>query len=302
MWAECIQEYVYENFTVDPWIQEITKRKINFNKTYKRRQEILYRGEFQPKPKMIIILNAEQINPKTLKDINEYLRMQTVVCYDSSLFYPADSIVRHIKKPIKHYFLNEDATAPQKFLYSIFEKRLVPLSKDPEIKVHEYTRQHRDLSKLPKPVISCSVDYDRSGIENKITKGDLAYATTSNWRFSLEDDRYYLHSGIYCYIDSMSKRDDVQRITSHPTYTSYKFRVVPNIKFQKVQSPHLIDKLPPWRFKSGSIIVPKVLHSYLDAKRIYSAVNMFLGNLQFYIVGNLTEVTIGNVTEAIEIL
>lgn len=284
VWAECINEYIYENFSVEPWIQEMSKRKLDFDDTFKKRRHVLYRSDNQPPIRLVIILNAEQINVKTLEDINEYLHCQTVVCFDSTLFCPSDSIIYKVKKPIKHYFLNEDASNQQKFLYSIMEKRLIPLSKDPEIKVSEYTKTRQDISKLPRPLISCDTNYDQSKIDNKLTRGDLHYVTKSNWRYSLEEDRYFLHEGIYVTIDSMSRKEGILRVTSHPTYTSYKFKVVPNAGYQHVQTPHLVDNLPIWRFARGGIIVPKVLRSYMDAKRIYAAVGMFEKSLQFFII------------------
>lgn len=284
IWAEVIDEFIYENYTVDSWIQGLTKHPIDFEKVRKVRDRILYRGDNQPPIKMVVIINAEQISPKTLKDINEHLHYQTVVCYDSSLFYPEDSIVPHVKKKIKHYFLNDDVSDAQKFLYEMMEKRLVPLSKNPEVRVVEYKRTGHDLSKLNKPVITTDPERDRSKTDTKISKGDLVFAISDNWRFSLEPDKYYLHKGVYVIIDSMSRKDGILRTTSHPTYTAYRFRVVPSVQYQKVALPHLIDKLPIWRFSRGSILVNKIIRSYTDAKRIYAACNMFNKNLQFFII------------------
>ena len=286
LWAESFREYVYESYTIeDDFIDVVPYYKGDLNNTFKIRDSMFYRNESQVKPKMVIILNAEQITPKMLKDCNEFLHMQTVVCYDSARYHPDDSIVNSVKKHIKHTFLNEEINDAQKFLYDILDKKIVPLSKVNTVRVFEYTRNGHDLSKMMKPVISTVEEYYKTNrpTDDRIIRGSLVYTTNYNWSHSLEPSRYYMIKGIYMIVDRITRGDD-PKVTGHPTYTKYRFKVVPNVKCKKVTTPCMIDNMPPWKFDHGSIIVPKVLKSLTDAQRIYNAVNMFRDQIVFYIV------------------
>lgn len=286
IWAESFREYVYSSYSLDDDLLDLFPGyKGDLNNTFKIRDQILYRSEAQVRPKLVVILNAELITAKMLKDCNKLLHMQTIVCYDSAKYFDSDSIVHHIRKPIRHTFLNEEINDAQKFLYNIIDKKIVPLSKMSDVKVVEYTKVGHDINKMPKPVIS-TIDAYRGcnqPSDNRIVRGSLVYTNNYNWSQSLEADKYYLIKGSYLIVDRITRGEN-PLISAHPTYTKYRFKVVPNVSCTKVTTPCLIDGMPPWKFNYGSIIVPKVLKSMVDAQRIYNAVNMFRDQVVFYIV------------------
>ena len=282
LWAESIEEYIYHSYTANHEFDELLGNTKDRNNIHSIRDYILYRHENQSKPKLVIILNAEQISPKILKDCNKYLKLQTIVCYDSALYHPSDSLVYHVKKPIAHTFLNADINDVQKYLYTCLEMKMIPMSQFPTVHVHEYRRNGFDLSKLSKPIFTTSKAQTYAIADSKIKKGDIIYTRNYNWNHSLEDDRYYLIKGIYLQVDRIIQNP--LRISAHPTYTRYKFIGVENLDVQKIMCPMYIENLTPWKFSRGSILVDKMIETIDDARRFYNAVNMFDEHLQVYIV------------------
>ena len=283
LWAETFQEYVYESFTIDSDFDEVIGRKEDFQNLQKIRENILYRFENQEKPKLVIILHAEQLSWRQIQDCNQYLKIQTMVCFDSAMFFPSNSVVKHIKKPLKHTFLNLEAPPIQQFLYQALDKQLVPISKEKTVKVHEYRSYKMDLEHMPKPVLSITENAPIGSSSNRLS-GSLIYTTQPNWNYHLEENRYFLIKGMYLVIDTVSKRDNIERFSMHPTYSKYKFKVVPDVHYQRVETPALVDTLPPWKFSRGSIITEKTFTSRLDAARWYNAMNFFEDQVDIFII------------------
>lgn len=282
LWAESFEEFVYRSATIDDDFSEIVKGKYDFSNLHKIRNEILYRSETQVKPKLAIVLNAERLTSENIHDMNKYLRMQTIVCFDSAKYCDIDSMIYSVKNPIRHTFLNEDAGEIQSYLYEIIDKKLVMLNNSDAVRVHEYRKAGHDITKMRKPVFSATPDY--SPMKINVGKGSLIYTTGYNWNYSLENNRYYLIKNMYLVIDTMVKRYGRVKLTMHPTYTKYKYRAVQDVKYSHVLPGQLIDVLPPWSFKSGSVVVPKTIKTLEDAKRIYNAVNMFTDSVSLYII------------------
>lgn len=283
LWGESFLEYIYESFSIEPDFSEIVGKKFDFTNLHKIREKPLYRTEGQKRPKLVVIMHAELITPKQLADCNQYLHMQTMVCFDSAMFYSSSGIVNSVHKPIEHTFLNDEASPIQKFLYQCLEKRLVPLSKEKEIKVYDYNPSKFNWNGMIKPVITITENHPIP-LQEKNLRGSLIYTTEHNWNYSLEENRYYLIKGMYLVIDTLSRRDNVLRTTMHPTYTKYKFKVVPDVHYKKVYTPAMVDDLPQWKFSRGSIITPKTLPDLITAARLYNAINFFEDQVTLYIV------------------
>lgn len=283
LWAEQLEEFVYESYSIEEDFSEIVGSKVNLNNSHRRRDVIRIQHESQQPPKLVIILNGEQLTEKMLEDTNKLFHCQTIVCMDSARYHPTDSLVYHIKHPLKHIFLNENIDELQKFLYTAMEKRLIPLSKEKSVRVVEYTRGKVELSKYPRPIFSMVEEYQDPS--PGIVKGSLVYSENYNWRYSLEDDRYYLIKGLFLVVDVVSNRFGVRKITCHPTYSKFKFKVVPDLKLKGVGCPCFVsDTLPLWKFKSGSLIVPKTIKSLEDARRLYNGMNLFESGITLVIV------------------
>lgn len=283
LWAEPLEEFIYESYSIEDDFVEIIGGEANLNNVHRRRDSILVRHESQQSPKLVVILNGEQLTEKMLKDVNKLIHCQTIVCMDSARYHPHDSLVYRVKHPLKHVFLNDNIDDIQRYLYTAMEKRLIPLSKEKSVRVIEYTKGKIDLSKYPRPIFSTVEEYQDTS--SGIVKGSLAYSENYNWRYSLEDNRYYLIKGIFLIIDVISNRFGVRRITCHPTYSKFKFKVVPDLKLKPVGCPCFIDNnLPIWKFKSGSLIVPKTIKSLDDARRIYNGMNLFESAVTMIIV------------------
>lgn len=284
LWGESFFEYIYESYSVDPDFDEVVGKRFDFSNLHKVREQLLFRTENQKRPKLVVILHAELISPRELRDCNEYLHMQTVVCFDSAMFFDQHSIVHSVHKPLQHVFLHEEASPIQSFLYQCLEKKLIPISKENEVKVYEYSQRRISWDKMPKPIVSITEDAPPPTLYTGSMKGSLIYMNEPKWNYSLEKNKYFLNKGIYLVVDAVSRRDGVTRMSMHPTYTKYQFKVVPDVNFTRVTSPHFIDNLPQWKFKMGSILTPKTIPNLMDGIRLYNAVNLFEDRVSFYIL------------------